>query len=148
MLLQITVYQGQGLLDEHVDVQPASDLGGFLEVRPDAFHHGSLATAIRDDRAELLPRSIELGQRSIKPPQACLGSGHDRGQRLFDFVSDRRCYCIASNQTRAAFTTLSTDSADQARINYGDLVKQDKEDEAAGQQAASSAGIPAKAEAR
>src|SRR5947199_6942417 len=148
MLLQITMYQAQGFLDKHVDVEPASDLGVLLEVRPNAFHHGSRATAIRDDLFELLLRSIELGQRAIKPSQACLGSGHDCGQRLFDFVSNRRCYCIASNQTRAAFTTLSTDSADQARINYGDLVKQDKQDEAAGQQAASSAGIPAKAEAR
>src|SRR4051812_18532038 len=131
MLLQITMYQGQGLFDKHVDVEPASDPGIFLEVRSNAFHHGSRATTIRDDLFELLLRSIELGQRSIKPPQACLGSGHDRGQRLFDFVSDRCCYCIASNQTRAAFATLSTDSTDQPRINYGDLVKQDKEDKAA-----------------
>src|SRR4051794_14732290 len=125
------MYQGQGLFDKHVDVEPDSDLGIFLEVRPNAFHHGSRTTAIRDDLFELLLRSIELGQRAIKPPQACLGSGHNGGERLFDFVSDRRCYRIASNQTCATFSTLSTDGTDQPRINYGDLVKQDKQDEAA-----------------
>lgn len=75
VLLQIVVHKGESFFDKPVHIEPSSDPGVVLEIRPNTIHHGTRAATIRGDLREILLGSINLRRRAIKPAQAFLRSG-------------------------------------------------------------------------
>ncbi|MOA19447.1 hypothetical protein D3C78_1398280 [compost metagenome] len=73
-----------------VDVQRFLQWWRFPDQFTNAADHDSRSIAIVDDTAERLPNLFHVWRLGAQPPQRSLGVGHRRGDRLLDFVSNRR----------------------------------------------------------
>ena len=99
--------------------------------------------AIGGDQLERLLGPIEIGYRAIKKAKARIGTRHHRGQWLFDLVCNRGRDRVPGHQPRFALASLGQDRAEQPRVKRFDLVQQDNQDEAAGQETEDPNRIPA-----
>src|SRR5260370_13514530 len=89
MAEQLTLHQGDNLLDDVIEVERRRLRVGLFRERTDATDHLSRPLGALDDVLSGATRFVQVGSFAVEPAQASLGVGDDGGERLVYFMGDR-----------------------------------------------------------
>jgi hypothetical protein len=85
---QFVAKDGQGSLDDIVDVKRSAGPHAHLEMRPDIFDYGVRSVCSGLDAPECFHSVINVRFNTIKPTKSRASTSQDRCQWLFDFVGN------------------------------------------------------------
>ena len=141
--LKTVAFEGQGLMNDFVEVEAAGEPDFIPEDAADASHHLAGAVPVRRDPPERLPGLLQVRYLAIEQTKTRAGARDDGGERLADFMGDRCSDGIPGHQARLPFSPLAKHRIEEPSVERRDLVEQHHQHDAARQQAGDPHRVPA-----
>ena len=91
MTLQLTLHQRDDFSNDLIQIERCLLDFRLVRKRPDTPHHFARPVGVVYHPFHRSSRSGKVGRSAVQPPQARVGIGDDRGERLVHFMGDGSC---------------------------------------------------------